>query len=84
MSGILKMFVQQGCATCTEQKKVLKKVTTAVTIEVIDCGEQEAVADLYKVRSTPSFVGVKDGTVVFKKAGYFDEKRLKGLLARLE
>lgn len=66
-------FYTDWCGTCQTMELIIEELTEKYTNNLkllkIDVDANPQVAAIYKIRSVPTFILLKEGEVVWKKAG---------------
>ena len=81
---VLVDFFATWCGPCTMQAPILDEVKqrlgNLVSIIKIDVDQNQAVAAQYQVRSVPTLIIFKNGTIRWRQAGVFSANELERLL----
>lgn len=81
---ILLDFFAEWCGPCKMQAPILedlkKRVKDQATIIKIDVDKNPAVAAQFGIRSVPTLMIFKNGTVKWKRSGVFSAKELEHLI----
>ena len=83
----LHYFSAQWCAPCKVTKPVVQQVAAEnpdkLYLNLIDVDADKSSTSKYGVRSVPTFVFEKNGTVVHRKSGGMSKGELQNLIDRL-
>ncbi|MCE3226973.1 MAG: trxA [Bacteroidetes bacterium] len=82
---VLVDFFAEWCGPCKTMAPILKevkeKVGDAATIIKVDIDRNQAAASAYHVRSVPTLILFKNGTVIWKRSGVIQASELIELLS---